>query len=247
MPARPPASLTQQLVGLGDHVHARAQPLSVDTGAIQDDAVTAAKIAADAVGSSEIAANAVTSAELATDAVVAGKIAAGAISQSADFAAGVVDSAALATGAVIQGKIAVPAVRAVWSANTSVASATDVPVAFGGTDSYDTDAMHDPTTNNTRITMPVAGVYDVGGWFEMAANAAGTRSIYVRLNGTTLIDRDRTLPAALGTGGVLDYLSIQTEYKFAANDYVELIANQNSGGALNVTGGAFYASYKTAG
>jgi len=44
MPARPPASLTQQLVGLGDHVHTRAQPLSVDTGAIQDDAVTAAKL-----------------------------------------------------------------------------------------------------------------------------------------------------------------------------------------------------------
>jgi len=43
--ARPGPSVAQQSVALGDHVHARAQPLSVDTGAIQDDAVTADKLA----------------------------------------------------------------------------------------------------------------------------------------------------------------------------------------------------------
>jgi len=53
--ARPSPSVAQQSVALGDHVHARAQPLSVDTGAIQDDAVTTDKLADDAVTADKLA------------------------------------------------------------------------------------------------------------------------------------------------------------------------------------------------
>jgi len=55
MPARPPASLPQQQVAQSDHTHARAQPLSVDTGAIQDGSVTPAKLHTSVYGASTVA------------------------------------------------------------------------------------------------------------------------------------------------------------------------------------------------
>ena len=51
----------------------------VNTAAIQDDAVTAAKIAANAVGSSELADNAVDTAAVADSAITTAKVAAGAV------------------------------------------------------------------------------------------------------------------------------------------------------------------------
>jgi hypothetical protein len=149
--------------------------------------------------------------------------------------------------------VAVPAVRAVWSANTSVPSgiATSTAIAWGGTDEYDTNAMHDPSTNNTRITMPVAGVYGVGGWYQMAADAnnSGFRGIYLRVNGATFIGQGPEIVTSTFGGNNRDQLSIYTEWKFAATDYVELIARQVNTvpTALNVVAGAFFASYKTAG
>jgi len=141
--------------------------------------------------------------------------------------------------------LAVPAVRAVLSASTLVATATDVAIAFDAADAYDTDSLHNPASNNTRITCNVAGVWIFGGWYEMEVNSAGTRSIYLRLNGTTIFARHR-IPT-VGGSGVVDDLSITGELKVAATDYVELIANQNSGSSLNVTQSQFWASYRTAG
>lgn len=233
-----------QSSALADHGHPRALPNSVDTAAIQDDAVTAAKIVANAVGASELADNAVDTNAIADNAVTLAKM--------ADNSVGTTE---LVDDSVTAPKINVPSCRAVWSANTSVPSniATVTAIAFGGTDAHDTNSMHDPSTNNTRITMPVAGVYSVGGWYQMAADAnnSGFRGIYLRVNGTTFIDQDEVVTAAFGGAG-RDVRSIgDTDYKFAANDYVELVARQvnTSPGppALNVTGGAFWATYKTKG
>lgn len=242
-----------QSAALVDHGHARVQPGSVDTAGLQDDAVTAAKIAADAVGSSEIAANAVGSSEIATNAVGADELADNAVDTAAiadnavtnpKLADNAVNTAEIATGAVTATKVSFPMVRAVWSANTAVANDSDAAVAFGGTDEYDTDTMHNPASQNTRITIGTAGVYGIGGWYVMAADADGARGIYLRKNGTTIIAQKKITTAAFGAAPN-DAMEIYTEAKFVATDYVELMAqNIASGGSLNVTNGAFYASYR---
>jgi len=76
----------------------------VNTAAIQNDAVTADKIAANAVGASELADNAVDTNAIANDAVTAAKIAADAVGSS-EIAAGAVGTSELADAAVTAAKL----------------------------------------------------------------------------------------------------------------------------------------------
>jgi hypothetical protein len=82
---------------------------------------------------------------------------------------------------------------------------------------FDTDTMHDNSTNNTRITFTHAGKYMVGGIVCTNANAVAGAAI--RLNGGNEIAF-----VAMGNAGqdVNGGAIVQTIYSFAANDYVEL-------------------------
>src|SRR6266498_542252 len=65
---------------------------------------------------------------------------------------------------------------------------TSVPLSFVfASERFDTDAIHDNTTNNSRLTCKTAGVYQISGQVEYAANATGRRELLIRLNGTTPI------------------------------------------------------------
>lgn len=85
-------------------------------------------------------------------------------------------------------------------------------------ESYDTDTMHDNSTNNTRITFTTAGKYSVYGTGTTDGNAIARLGI--RLNGTTYL-------AQIGVGNAgastQNGCIIATDYEFAANDYVELM------------------------
>lgn len=63
-----------------------------------------------------------------------------------------------------------PMVRCVRSGNLTYTANADV--AWNGTDTYDTDDMHDPATNNTRITPTTNGIYLVQ--FSAFINISGT-------------------------------------------------------------------------
>ena len=105
---------------------------AVDTAAIQDDAVTAAKLATDSVTSDAIAADAVTASELADNAVdtaaiqdsavTTAKIAADAVTAS-ELADNAVDTAALQNLAVTEAKLAADAVTAAKLADNAVDTA----------------------------------------------------------------------------------------------------------------------------
>jgi len=94
---------------------------SVNSAAIQNDAITAdkivsgaiivGKIAAGAVRATELAADAVTSDKILANAVVAGKVAAGAI-KAEQIEAGAITSAKIAADAIVAGKIAAGAISA---------------------------------------------------------------------------------------------------------------------------------------
>lgn len=84
----------------------------------------------------------------------------------------------------------------------------------------------------TRYTIQVPGVYLIGGQVVFAGNATNRRLGFIRVNGTTNI---------VGGGGdfnnngsfACSAPAVPVPWFFNAGDYVELMGNQNSGGALN--------------
>ena len=99
---------------------------------------------------------------------------------------------------------------------------------------YDIRAMHSTSSNTGRLTAARAGVYLIGGHIEWAANSTGQRAITIKHTNstpTTTVIAEHTSDA---TASGAHPQSIATVYELAVNDYVELFANQNSGGALNV-------------
>jgi hypothetical protein len=111
----------------------------------------------------------------------------------------------------------------------SIPNGTITPFAWTDADSYDTDNMHDPATNPSRIVIKTPGVYVFSPTIVVAANATGLRSLGFLVNGGTYYGWDHrpaVTPAhVLSRSQVLPSLAI--------NDYVEVVMQQTSGGALN--------------
>ena len=118
-------------------------------------------------------------------------------------------------------------------ASQSIANATATALTFDN-ETYDTDAFHDNSTNNTRMTVPAgkAGKYLVTGVTYFTNNATGQRIVYIYKNGANVIGTIQQ-----GISASIDCV-VQTSFvvSLAVSDYVELFAYQNSGGALNVFG-----------
>lgn len=91
--------------------------------------------------------------------------------------------------------------------------------------------QHSVSTNISRLTCRIAGVYIISGSAGFAANATGTRGLGVRLNEGTYLAIVQVPNAGSGSG---TDLTITTQCKLAVNHCVELMAYQNSGGNLNI-------------
>lgn len=121
------------------------------------------------------------------------------------------------------------------STDLSVANATATDIGFTA-EYYDTDAFHDNSTNNARITIPAgkAGKYLFTSSVVWSNNGTGERQMSLRKNGSQLgwesIESDAVAASYSVTNGarVLD---------LAVGDYVTLTVTQNSGGALDAFGG----------
>jgi len=81
---------------------------------------------------------------------------------------------------------------------------------------YDTDNIHDPVTNNSRLTCQTPGKYLIIGNVRWSGGATGLKETEIRLNGSTYIagvwSMDETSVAHCVT----------TVYNLNAGDYVEL-------------------------
>lgn len=126
----------------------------------------------------------------------------------------------------------IPTVRANRTANQSVNDSTVTYVQLNAADSYDTDSMHDTSTNNTRIIFNTAGVYSIVAEAQFEGNVTNVRYLFIDLNGVptrvaTCINFPTTAAPCL--------VQVSAQYKFAAGDYIEVGAFQDSGGALNVS------------
>lgn len=117
------------------------------------------------------------------------------------------------------------------SANFAVPNNAVTAITFNSS-RFDPFNMHSLTVNTARISIIRNGRYNVGGCVEFDDNGAGYREVNVRLNGTTNIVGTNKLPN--GAGVANDKMNVATDYEFVNGDYIELVAFQNSGGALNV-------------
>ena len=113
----------------------------------------------------------------------------------------------------------------------STTNATEKVLAWD-TEFWDTSGFHSTTTNTSRITIPtgLGGRYCLSGFLVFPANATGARFAGIRKNagGYDFIS------SGAGNGTYSTYVNFNVIYEAVAGDYFEVVAFQNSGGALNV-------------
>ena len=124
--------------------------------------------------------------------------------------------------------------------NSSVQSVPDstITALLCGSESLDNNGMHSTTSNTSRIIAIAAGRYTFTGTASFAANATGMRRLTFRLNGTTEYDLVQVVATSVLSNVIL---SASRTFTLAANEYMEMVVHQSSGGALNVTALAFEA------
>lgn len=129
--------------------------------------------------------------------------------------------------------------RSYLTASQSINSgATDV-IDFStsqSTDSYDTDAIHDPDSNSTRFYVP-SGVTKirVSAGLNFSNGSAGDRSLRIKKNGSEINEMGRVSMSVNGgiAGLVINTSTIEV---VGGTDYFEMYAYQLSGGALSLVG-----------
>lgn len=114
--------------------------------------------------------------------------------------------------------------RAYRDSVQAIANATDTVLNFPA-ENIDTDGLHDNATNNGRITVALAGKYQIGGSVMWASGGTDTRFLHVRTNGVDRRASDHDAGA--------QFLSAETMWNMAVNDYIEVVVQQNSGGSLD--------------
>jgi hypothetical protein len=125
------------------------------------------------------------------------------------------------------------------STNTTVANNTLTTLAFNQ-ETYDTNAYHDNSTNNSRLTAPAgkAGYYLVTAGGQWDVNSSGRREMYVHKNGVYAGGQEVTASSV-----AYPTHSPSFPVYLAEGDYLEVKLYQSSGGNVIVYGQNFQASY----
>ena len=90
--------------------------------------------------------------------------------------------------------------------------------------------MHSNAVNNSRLTVPVTGVYNVTFAVTWLANATGIRDIALKRNGTIVIADDfNNTPSADGAQ------EVTTQVRLRAGEFVVGEVLQSSGGPLPIS------------
>lgn len=97
----------------------------------------------------------------------------------------------------------------------------------------DVGGLHDPATNNSRITIPSGGdgVYLIHGRCSFAPDADGTRQVMIFKNGSTDMASNQMSFNSASGATILEVLAVLA---LVATNYVEIRAYQTSGGDLAV-------------
>lgn len=142
-----------------------------------------------------------------------------------------VQTSSIVDGAVTPAKLSAQPAARVYNATNQTLTTGILTTLLFGSERFDSDGIHDTVTNSGRLTAVTSGLYAITGQANFATNATGSRSLGIRLNGTTELAQDER-PSS---GATPTSTTLTTYYRLNAGDYVELLAQQNSGGNLDVT------------
>lgn len=138
--------------------------------------------------------------------------------------------AALAAGT--DGTYSFDKVRVTKSANQSINDVTETSITWNQED-FDTNTMHDNSTNTNRITIQKTGYYLLAATLNFAGHTTDDtlRSFwFYRDNGDAIAGGSTSQDA----GGTDSPLSVTAIYRLTAAQWVEIKAYQNSGVGLNI-------------
>lgn len=127
--------------------------------------------------------------------------------------------------------------RCTNSAAQTLTSGTPAVLTFD-TETWDSNGLHSIAAATSKITAVTDGKYLINGTALYAASAVGFRSLGINKNGATSYGSSTSV---VNVGTSTTALNVTALIDLVAGDYVELIAAQNSGGNLNVTGQVFSA------
>jgi hypothetical protein len=115
------------------------------------------------------------------------------------------------------------------SAIQSIPNSTPTALTFN-VNLDDVGGLHSTSVNPTRFTAVKAGWYILTGQVSFSAGAGTVRSITVHLNGAPF----NPLPTTqVPSSAVAMAVQVMAYVRLSANDYIEFMASQDSGGALN--------------
>jgi hypothetical protein len=125
--------------------------------------------------------------------------------------------------------------------STSATPAALTAVAFN-TESFDTHSLHDPVTNNTRITIPTG----LDGYWKFAAHLEGasttptvTLGLAIAKNGTEVPGtRNHIAP----TGSTFAYPVTSDALSAAAGDYLEVMCFSGAASAVMTPAGCVFSA-----
>lgn len=120
----------------------------------------------------------------------------------------------------------------------TISATTDTVIAWDA-ETYDTDTIHDTSTNNSRLTVPTGVSYvRISGQVDWFYTAAGTRAIQIIKNGSSSypgIARSSMLPDNAG-----DFQRVNSPIlAVSATNYFELSVYQTSGGNLDIASSGY--------
>lgn len=123
-----------------------------------------------------------------------------------------------------------PATQLTQSVAQSLPTGTATAILMD-TEGLDTDGGHSLSTNTSRYTCQVAGWYLVSAVIPFSTNGTGLRNGYLAVNGTRV---PGTTAACLASTTDVVVVTVPASLTHLnVGDYVEVLATQASGGALN--------------
>lgn len=185
----------------------RSADLRDDT--LENGGLQAADLRPDAVGTSEVTADAVGTDEIASSAVGSDEVIDGSLGTS-------------------ELSSAIPAARVTNSADEFTRDRIGESLPFDS-ERYDTADMH-TTTNNSRLTAPVKGIYALSASVTWSSDPDGSRFVGLKKNGDTFVAA-QTQPAIAGHPTDQE---VSHQVLLQEGDYVEVKVHQFSDNRLAV-------------
>jgi hypothetical protein len=133
--------------------------------------------------------------------------------------------------AAVAGLATPPAARVIPTTDQNVNNNSNTTVNWGFED-FDSADMHDNATNNSRITVPEDGIYQISSQVNWIAVASGGRSINIYINGNAFPSISQASDGPSLTSNASGVLSL------SAGDFVEVKVFQSSGSAADVSSSA---------